>query len=163
MPTNHRFRIGHLGITTLLACTLGAPIAANAEEQDVAMAPAPGPTWDETSGDTSVEASRTAASDVYALPADDTAGEATSGYRSLEENRVIAAQRALLSNELGSLQEEALAARVADARTWDEPSDSSSVEAALAARLAQFRAIELALSSSLGAGQGDLPSCASGG
>ncbi len=46
-----------------------------------------------------------------------------------EANRVIAAQQALLSHELGSMQEDALTAVVAAAMTGDETSSYGAVEA----------------------------------
>jgi len=92
---------------------------------------AAGSSWDQTSGYGSVEASRAA----IGHPADRTASEQT---------RVLAAQQALLSTDLGSLQEDALTA-VVDASLDGAPAPTS------AELLAQFRAIELSLSRYLGA------------
>jgi hypothetical protein len=52
---------------------------------------------------------------------------------SVEDSRVGAAQHALLSPDLGSLQEEALMAVLAAAMSWDETSGYGSVEASRAA------------------------------
>jgi hypothetical protein len=83
------------------------------------LAPA-GPSWDEASGYGAVEASR-----------------ATIGYPAArtpsEQTRVLAAQQALHSPDLGSLQEEALRAVVAAGQSWDATSGYGSVEASRAA------------------------------
>jgi hypothetical protein len=92
-----------------------------------------------------------------------------------QANRVLVAQHALQSHDLGSMQEERLYAIVAAAPSWDETSGYGSVEASRAeaveygapaagttdeaALLAQFRAVELAFSRYLGVDQ-PLPSCA---
>jgi hypothetical protein len=81
-----------------------------------------------------------------------------------EQTRVRAAQQALQRGDLGSMQEDALRAVVSAGQSWDETSGYRSVEASRATighpaasttteaeLLAQFRAIELALSRSLGA------------
>jgi hypothetical protein len=120
----------------------------------VAAAPVAAPSWDETSGYGAVEASRAA----NALPA------APAASTTAEETRALTAQRALQTYDLGSLQEEALLAVVATGSSWDQTSGYGSVEASRAtighpatsttdesALLAQFRAVELALSRSLGA------------
>jgi hypothetical protein len=90
------------------------------------LAPVAGPSWDETSGYKSVEASRA----TIGHPAVITTAEAT---------RSLVAHQALLSHDLGSLQEEALtavvdAALVAAAMTWDETSGYGAVEASRAER-----------------------------
>ena len=105
----------------------------------------------------------------------------------VEANRVIAAERALQSGDLGSLQEQVLADIVTAATVQEETIGYASVEAtrgapmaqfravewslsdsldlgsmqeqALAERLAHFRAIELSLSRSLGAGRQETPAC----
>jgi hypothetical protein len=107
------------------------------QEEALAAIVAPGASWDETSGYGAVEASRA----TIGHPAASTTNQA---------NRVFAAERALLSHDLGSLQEEALAAVVADPMAPAQSSDYGSLEATRAELLAQFRAIELALSSGLG-------------
>ena len=109
------------------------------------------------------------------------------GPAKVETRRVIAAERALQSGDLGSVQEQVLADIVAAATVRDETTGYASVEAtyaarlaqfrtvewslsdsldlgsmqeqALAQRLAQFRALELSLSRSLGMGHLDMPSC----
>jgi hypothetical protein len=105
----------------------------------------------------------------------------------IETSRVIAAEHALQSGDLGSVQEDVLADVVAAATVQDETTGSDAMEAtraaqvaqfravewslsdsldlgsmqeqALAERLAQFRAIERSLSRSLGAGHQETPSC----
>ena len=76
-----------------------------------------------------------------------------------ESSRVAAAQQALLSGDLGSMQEAALAAVVAASTTPDEASVDDALAADRAALLAQFRAVELSSSSSLGADQQESASC----
>jgi hypothetical protein len=111
------------------------------------------PSWDETGGYRSVEASRAA----NAMPA------APAASTTVEETRVLAAQQALQSSDLGSLQEEALLAVVVTGSSWDQTSGYASVEASRAmighpttsttsetALLAEFRAVEQALSRYLG-------------
>jgi hypothetical protein len=96
----------------------------------------------------------------------------TSGYSSVEANRARAAQEALQSQDLGSLQEDALFAIVTAGSSWDQTSGYASVEATRAAmehpatsandeavRLAQFRAIERSLSRDLGAEHQEASSC----
>jgi hypothetical protein len=70
-----------------------------------------------------------------------------------ESSRVAAAQLALLSGDLGSMQEEALAAVVAPGTAPDEASVDDALAADRAALLALFRAVKLSSSSSLGADQ----------
>jgi hypothetical protein len=136
------------------------------QEEHLYAIVAAAPSWDETSGYGSVEASRAAASALLA-PVAAPSWDQASGYGSVEasratighpaantnsqESRVLAAQQALLTVDLGSLQEDALTAMVeagsaaADASVDDAPAPTS------AELLAQFRAIELSLSRYLGA------------
>jgi hypothetical protein len=130
------------------------------------LAPAAAPSWDETSGYGSVEDSRAAAAALLAPVAapswDETSGygaveasRATIGHpaasTTAEQTRLVAAQQALLSQDLGSLQEDALTA-IVDASSADaEASVDNALAPTSAELLAQFRAIELALSRSLGA------------
>jgi hypothetical protein len=122
------------------------------EERLLAIVAAP--SWDAASGYGSVEASR-AANALPAVPAESTTAE---------ETRALAAQQQVQSYDAGSLQEEALLGVVAPGASWDQTSGYGSVEASRAttehpattttdetALLAQFRAVELALSRSLGA------------
>jgi hypothetical protein len=122
------------------------------------------PSWDATSGYGSVEASRAAA---FALLAPVTAPswDEASGYRSVEASRatighpaaittsegtrVLAAQQALLSPDLGSLQEDALTAVVEARSAGVEASVEDALAPTSAELLTQFRTIELALSQSL--------------
>jgi hypothetical protein len=137
MSTNHRARLLCLGKAVALALILLAPVAVNAEDDVTVLAPAAAPSVEDTSAD-----------DVRAA------------------TRAIAAQRALLTGDIGSMQEERLLAIVAAAPSWDDTSGYGSVEASRAtighsatstadeaALLAQFRASERALSLSLGADQ----------
>jgi hypothetical protein len=156
-----RATIGHPAPTTTVEqsrmaaaqrALLTSDIGSMQEESLLAIVAAP--SWDETSGYGSVEASR-AANALPAAPAESTTAD---------ETRAFAAQQALQSHDLGSLQEEALLAVVATGSSWDETSGYGSVEASRGtighpatsttdetALLAQFRAVELALSRSLGA------------
>jgi hypothetical protein len=107
---------------------------------------ATGKSWEEITGSDPPKASRA----TIGQPARSSAAETS---------RVAAAQQALLSGDLGSMQEEALAAVVAASTTPDEASVDDALAADRAALLAQFRAVELSSSSSLGADQ-HLSSCA---
>lgn len=74
------------------------------------------------------------------------------GPSEVEASRAIIAERGLLSGDLGSMQEQALADVMAAATAEDETAGSDAVEAARAASLAQFRAVEWSLSDSLDLG-----------
>jgi len=124
MHTMFRSRMSSFGIVAVLVGTLVAPMAAAAEGEVLAMAPA-APSWDDASGYGSVEASRAAIGAA-------TSWEGTSGYRSVEATRVLIAERALLAGDLGSMQEQRLAELVT-ASTAGAPIDSyDSVEASRA-------------------------------
>jgi hypothetical protein len=142
MFTIHRSRMAVSAVIAVLTFTLCAPIAVNAEEQviadeqviaaegqDPALAPA-APSWDESSGYGSVEASRAAASALFA-PGTTSSWDDTSGYGSVEASR--AEISALLSGELISGQEQDLAMAAAAAKSWDNASGYGSVEASRAA------------------------------
>jgi hypothetical protein len=107
---------------------------------------AAGASWDDTSGYRALEASR-----------------ATIGHPAVSTTaatiRLVAAQQALLSGDLGSMQEEALAAVMAASSVGDDASVDEALAATRAALLAQFRAVELSSSRFLGADQ-HLQSCA---
>ena len=133
MSTIQRSRTALSACVAVLTFALSAPLAVKAEEQVIAeelviaaealvpaLAPVAGPSWDETSGYGSVEASRA----MMALPAPSTTAEA---------NPVLVAQLALQAGDLGSMQEEALFTVVAAGATWDETSGYGSVEASRAA------------------------------
>jgi hypothetical protein len=152
MSTIQRFRTPFLATVVVVACTLVAPLAVTAEDQGIAaenqvileedqvpdLAPVAGPPWDETSGYGSLEASRATIghpasttqvpSDVRWAPA-----RVIVPGSSVEMVRVLAAQHALESNDLGSMQEEALFAVVAGSSSWDETSGYGSLEASRAA------------------------------
>jgi hypothetical protein len=123
MHAIHRFQTSSVVIGAMLAIALSAPVMAQTEDDGVAMAPAV-PSWDETSGYGSVEAIRAerAITAVLALPA------------SVDPSRVTTARDALRSGRLGGVQEEAMAAIVAAATTWDDTSGYGSIEALRAAR-----------------------------
>jgi hypothetical protein len=69
------------------------------------------PEFGETSGYNTVEASRAAASALISAPEDTTAD----GLDSVEAKRVVAAEAALASGDIGSMQEEALTQLVVEA------------------------------------------------
>jgi hypothetical protein len=124
------------------------------------------PSWDENSGYGSVEASRAAASALLA-PVAAPSWDQTSGYGFVEasratidhpaantnsqQTRVLGAQQALLTADLGSLQEDALTAIVEAGSAAAEASVDVAPAPTSAELLAQFRAVELALSRYLGA------------
>src|SRR5215211_6929486 len=99
MSRIHRSRRLVVGIATVFAMTLLAPLAVNAEEEVADLAPVAAPA-----------AVGTSAEDVGTT-------------------RVLAAQRALQRGDLGSLQEDALYAIVAAAPSWDATSGYGAVEA----------------------------------
>jgi hypothetical protein len=111
----------------MFTVALSTPLMVHAEDQIIgeenkvlAFAPVAGPSWDETSGYGAVEASRA------------TIGHPAAGT-TIAQTRMAAAQHALLSGDLGSVQEESLLAIVAAAPSWDESSGYGSVEASRAA------------------------------
>jgi hypothetical protein len=136
------------------------------QEEHLYTIVAAAPSWDETSGYGSVEATRAAASALLA-PAAAPSWDETSGYGAVEatratighpaasttaeQTRLVAAQRALLSQDLGSLQEDALTAVVEASSADAEASVDNAPAPTSAELLAQFRAIELSLSRYLGA------------
>ncbi len=114
MSTTHRFQTAVSTVVAVLMFAPWAPIAVNAqdqvtaeeqvlaaEDQDPALAPIAGPSWDETSGYSSVEASRADMSALwsgelisdqeqvlaFAAAAAATLWDATSGYGSVESSR----------------------------------------------------------------------------
>ncbi len=116
MPMICRTRKTILAFAAMLSVVLVAPAAVRAQEESFSAAPAL-PSWDETSGYASLETSRA----INALPAAPTAvtslvpadvrwapEQAIAPMSPAKANRAIAAQRALLSVDLGSMQEEAL-------------------------------------------------------
>jgi hypothetical protein len=144
MRTIHRSRTIFSAVAAVLVFALAAPIAVNAddeviaaEEQVLAAAPA-APSWDETSGYGSVEASRAAVSELLAAGAAPS-WDVTSGYGSVEASR--ADLSALLSGGVISGQAEALALAAAAAESWDETSGYGSVEASRAAASARLTPI----------------------
>ena len=149
MSKIHRSRPAISAFAAVLMLTVSAPIAVHGQDEDLALAPVPAASWDETSGYGAVEAIR-AEPDVYVVPGAGTTANAASGSGSVQLNRVSIVQHALQADDLGSMQEEALAAIVADPMAPAQSSDYGSLEATRAELLAQFRAIELALSSGLG-------------
>ena len=103
MSTNSRSRSLVIGIATVVALALLAPVAVTAEEEAVVLAPVAAPAVASTSGD-----------DVRTA-------------------RALAAERALQSGDIGSMQEDRLLAIVAAAPSWDETSGYGAVEASRAA------------------------------
>jgi hypothetical protein len=135
MFTNNRSRRLVVGLASVFALTLLAPVVVTAEEEVTALAPVAAPAVAGTSGD-----------DVRTA-------------------RALAAAHALQGGEIGSMQEEHLYAIVAAAPSWDDTSGYGSVETSRATighapasmteeatLLAQFRAIERTLSLSLAPG-----------
>jgi len=99
MPRIYRFRSLVFGLATVFAVTLLAPLAVTAEDEVADLAPVAAP----AAVGISVEEVRA--------------------------TRVLAAQHALQSGDLGSMQEEALFAIVAAAPSWDATSGYGTVEA----------------------------------
>jgi hypothetical protein len=99
-----------LAIIAFLASALFAPIAVNAKEQVLAAEPA--------TITNQVPSDARWAPERVAAPATST-----------EASRMIAAQRALQSGDLGSMQEEALAALVASNVSWGATSGYDALEA----------------------------------
>jgi hypothetical protein len=152
MPTIHHSRTAIAAFVAVLTFALSTPFAVNAEDQVLveepvltaedqvpALAPVAGPSWDETSGYGAVEASRATighpAASTTQVPSDVRWAPARVIVpgASLEAMRVLAAQQALQSRDLGSMQEDALFAVVAAGASWDETSGYGSVEASRAA------------------------------
>jgi hypothetical protein len=160
MSTIHRFRPAVSVLVTVLAFDLSAPITVDAEEQVVAeeqivaaeeqvpaLAPVAGPSWNESSGYGSVEASRAAighddgVSDYgptghEASAAIGLSWDEMTGYGSVEASR--AEVSALMSGELISGRDQALAFAAAAVMLWDETSGYGSVEASRAAASALY-------------------------
>ena len=103
MATIHQSRRRFFSIIAVLGLTLLAPVAVTAEDDITALAPVAAPSVDET------------------------------GAAAVLAARALAAQQALLSGDLGSMQEETLLAIVAAAPSWDETSGYGAVEATRAA------------------------------
>src|SRR5215212_4918382 len=100
MSTNHQSRSLVFGIVTVLAFLLLAPVTVMAEEDEVlALASVVAPYVDNSSAD------------------------------AVRAARALAAKRALLSGDIGSLQEDRLLAFVAATPSWDATSGYESVEA----------------------------------
>ena len=99
MSTIHQSRRLVFGFATVVALTLLAPLAVTAEEEVADLAPVAAPAV----GGTSAEDVRV--------------------------TRALAAQHALQSGDIGSLQEEALYSLVVAAPSWDTTSGSGAVEA----------------------------------
>src|SRR5215210_8324872 len=108
MSRMYRFRRLVVGLATVLAVTLLAPLAVTAEEEVADLAPVAAP----AAVGTSAEAVRA--------------------------TRALAAQHALQRGDIGSLQEDALYAIVAAAPSWDATSGYGLVEAGRAATSARF-------------------------
>jgi hypothetical protein len=131
MSKIHRSRPAISAFAAVLMLTVSAPIAVHGQDEDLALAPVPAASWDETSGYGAVEAIR-AEPDVYVVPGAGTTANAASGSGSVQLNRVSIVQHALQADDLGSLQEAALAAIVAPGASWDETSGYGAVEASRA-------------------------------
>jgi hypothetical protein len=114
----HRSRSLFLGSAVFLALALFAPGVVNADEVIPLVAPVAGPATD--------------AVPVIA-PVAAPSWDETSGYGSVEATRALVVERALLSGDIGSMQEDRLLAIVAAALSWDETSGYGAVEASRAA------------------------------
>jgi hypothetical protein len=172
MFTTRRFQSAIPAFVAMLTFSLSAPIAVNAEEhvaaeeqvlaaedQDLALAPIAGPSWDEVSGYGSVERTRINVSalwsgpvipnqeqaQAYAAAAVATLWDATSGYGSVEATRAAnalpAAPTTFTSQVPSDVRwaparalEHTMNPLVAAAIAWDETSGYGAVEAARADR-----------------------------
>jgi hypothetical protein len=117
MSTIHRFRSMFLGSAAFLALALFAPGVVNADDAIPLVAPVAAP-----STDAEPVMAPVAGPSVGGTSADD-----------VRAALALAAQGALQSGEMGSLQEDRLLAIVAAAPGWDETSGYRSVEASRAA------------------------------
>ena len=126
MFTTHQSRRRIFGIIAVLALTLFAQVAVNAEEEVADLAPVAGPSVDDTSANAVQAATRVLAAqralltgDIGSLQEEALFTILASGMTA-EPTRVLTAQRALQSPDLGSLQEEALTAIVEASRAQVE-------------------------------------------
>jgi hypothetical protein len=117
MPAIHRFRSVFLGSAAFLALALFAPGVVNADDAIPLVAPVAAPSTD--------------AEPVMAPVADPSVGGTSAD--DVRAALALAAQHALLTGDIGSLQEDRLLAIVAAAPGWDETSGYRSVEASRAA------------------------------
>jgi hypothetical protein len=108
-----------------------SPDLGSMQEEALLAVVATAMTWDETSGYRAVEAIR-AEPDVYVAPTAGTTPDGASGIGSVGVNRVTNAEHALQAGDLGSMQEEALAAIVAAGTSWEETSGYGVLEASRA-------------------------------
>ncbi len=122
MSTKHRSRTAMAAAGAVLAFALSAPIAVHAEDQVSAM-----------EEPVLVTEEQGPALAPITAPAED----ATSTEEVRAAKRVLAAQRALLTGDIGSLQEERLLAIVAAGPSWDEASAYGAVGASRAANAQQ--------------------------
>ena len=128
MSSIHRLRIAISAFSVVLLLALTAPIAVRAAEQFLTKAPGV-PSCDETSDCSSVETNPTTISgegspaessvlasrsndigsvqeEFFAAAAAAPSSNGTSGNRPVEARRLMAAQHALMTRDLGSMQEE---------------------------------------------------------
>jgi hypothetical protein len=180
MSSIHRLRITISAFSVVLLLALTAPIAVRAAEQFLTKAPGV-PSCDETSDCSSVETNPTtitgegspAESSVLASRSNDIGSvqeeffaaaaaaptsDGTSGNRPVEARRLMAAQHALMTHDLGTMQEDALLA-VVEASSAAEASGGETPAPTGAELLAQLHAVELSLSRYVGTDQ-QVPSCA---
>ena len=87
MSKIHRSRPAISAFAAVLMLTVSAPIAVHGQDEDLALAPVPAASWDETSGYGAVEAIR-AEPDVYVVLGAGTTANAASGSDSVEANRL---------------------------------------------------------------------------
>ena len=110
--TTHASRLALLALAPALVLAVRAPLAAAAP--DSAM-------WGESSGYNTIEANRVSMSSLVIASAPD-AAEADAMY-SIEASRVMAAEAALASGDIGGMQEEALTNLVASASAAAAPTE----------------------------------------
>ena len=142
MSTSHRSRPAVSAFVGVLIFALAAPLAVDAEDevivsQEPVLDPVPGPSsTTQVPGDVRWVSARVIAPGA-----------------SVETMRVTAAQHALQSRDLGSLQEEAFAAMLAVSIAPDKAIDDGALASTRAELLAQFRGVELSSSNTLQADQ----------
>jgi len=117
MSTTHQSRRRFFSIIAVLALTLLAPVAVNAQDEVADLAPVAAPAAVGTSVD-EVRATRALAAqnalqsgDIGSMQ-EDALFAIVASSMTAEQTRVLTAQQALQSPDLGSLQEEALTAIV---------------------------------------------------
>jgi hypothetical protein len=150
MRTVHHSRMAFLGIATVLVGTLVTPLAVGAEDQTYATISAPGPS--EVGASRAIIAERALQSGDLGSMQEQALADVTAAAATEDETTGSDTVEAARAAHLVQFQ----------AGEWSL-SDSLDLggmqEQALAERLAHFRTIELSLSRSLGAGHQETPAC----